>query len=145
MFGSIFAQTFLNVSGVFRALKIHPPETEGAVDKMNVAIDETRQHEFSAGIDHFCTHAAHALDHRVVTDSDYLAVLNGYGLSPRLLGVFRVNAGVHDDNIRRFDHPALRARERGSAQQERERWKNDAKRESLHRHVAPSIKMLAAC
>ncbi len=28
MFGGIFAQTFLNVGGIFCAFQVHPPETE---------------------------------------------------------------------------------------------------------------------
>ena len=113
MFDGILAQSFLNLRGVFCAFKIHPAETQRAVHKVDVTIDETREHKFSAGVDDFCAHATPALDFRVVTDHGDLAVANGHGLGPRLLGVFGVNATVNDDDIRRFDDPALRARHPG--------------------------------
>ncbi len=83
---------------------------------MDVTINKTREHKFSAGVDHFRAHAAHALDFGFVTDGDNLAALNGHGLGPRLLGVFRVNPAVNDDDICRFNHPSLRARYQGSAE-----------------------------
>ena len=135
MFSGIFAQTLLNVGGVLCALKIHAAKTKGAVDKMDVAIYKTREYKFSAGVDHFCAHAAHLLDYGVVTDSDNLAAMNGHGLGPRLFWVFRVNAAVHDDDVRRFNHPSLRARYRGSAEQECERLKNGAKRLIFHPYL----------
>src|SRR6266849_1304413 len=122
-----------------------PCELHRALEEMNVAIGETWQNQFSASVDHFCAHAALALDHQVVTDSDDFATVNSHGLGPRLPGVFCVNASVNDDNIRGLDHPALRARHRGSAEQQRERLKNGAKRMNFHRHLALKIRMLAAC
>ena len=44
MFGSILAQAFLNVGGILCAFEIYAPEAEGAVDEMNVTIDEAREH-----------------------------------------------------------------------------------------------------
>src|SRR6266403_100226 len=117
------------------ALKIHAAKTKGAVDKMDVAIYKTREYKFSAGVDHSCAHAAHLLDYGVVTDSYNLAAMNGNGLGPRLYWVFRVNAAVHDDDVRRFNHPSLRARYRGSAEQECERLTNGAKRLIFHPYL----------
>ena len=145
MFDGILAQSFLNLRGVFCAFKIHPAETQRAVHKVDVTIDETREHKFSAGVDDFCAHATPALDFRVVTDHGDLAVANGHGLGPRLLGVFGVNATVNDDDIRRFDDPALRARHPSRGEQQRERLKNDAKRSNFHGHLVLGIRMLAAC
>src|SRR5258708_40192763 len=54
MFGGIFAQTFLNVGPIFCAFQVYPAKTEWPVDKMDVTIDETREHKFSAGVDPFC-------------------------------------------------------------------------------------------
>jgi hypothetical protein len=107
MLGGIFAQALLNVSGVFRAFEVYSAETKGAIDKMDVTINETRKHKSSAGVDHFCAHAAHALDYGVVTNGYNLSAMNGHGLGPRLFRVFRVNAAVHDDDICRFNDPAL--------------------------------------
>jgi len=120
MFGSIFAQAFLNVDGISCAFEIYTAEAERAVDKMDVTIDETREDQLSACVDHFCAYAAHALDYRVVTDSYDLAVMNRHGLGPWLLGILGVNAAVNDYDIRRFGEPALRARHQGSAEQHRD-------------------------
>src|SRR6266849_1880248 len=122
-----------------------PCELHRALEEMNVAIGETWQNQFSASVDHFCAHAAHALDHGVVTDSDDLAAVNSHSLGPRLLGVFCVNAAVNDDDICGLDDPALRARHRSSTEQERKRLKNGAKRMNFHRHLVLKIRMLAAC
>src|SRR6266849_4781018 len=122
-----------------------PCELHRALEEMNVAIGETGQHQFSAGVDDLGAHAAHPLDYGVVTDSNDLAAVNSHGLSPRLLGVFRVNASVNDDDIRRFDDPALRVRHCGSAEQERERLKNYAKGVNFHWHLVLRIRMLAVC
>src|SRR5258707_12140755 len=107
-----------------------------------MTIDETREHKFSASVDHFCAHAAHALDHRVVTDSDDLAAMDRHGLGPRQLRVFRVNTAVNDDDIRWLDDPSLRLRNRDSPKQERKRSKNDAKGKRLHRHRVRLFKTL---
>src|SRR5260370_42243300 len=111
---------------------------------MDVTIDETREHKFSASVDRSCAHAAHALDHRVVTDSDDLAAMDRHGLGPRQLRVFRVNTAVNDDDIRRLDDPSLRLRHRDSAQEKRGRPKNDAKGKRLHRHLVLHITIAAA-
>src|SRR5260370_810525 len=97
--GGILAQAFLNVGGVSCTFEIYPPETERAVEKMDVTVNETREHQFSARVDHFCARAARVLDFLIVTDGHDLAVSNGHGLSPRLLGVFRVNPAVHDHDL----------------------------------------------
>jgi hypothetical protein len=113
-------QLISNLRKVLGAFQAHPYQLGGAFHEVNVAIDETREHEFAAGIDHFCAHAAHSLDYGVVTHRDDLAVMNRYGLGPRLLRVFRINAAVNDDHIRRLDDSALRAGHRNSAEQKRE-------------------------
>jgi len=145
MFGGVFAQSFLNVRGIFGAFEIDPAETKRAVDENECDNRRTREHKFSAGVDDFCAHAAPALDFWVVTDSDDLAVPNGHGLRPRLLGVFGIDPAVNDDHIRRFDDPALRARNRGDAEQKRERLKKQ--REVGEYSSAPvlKIRMLAEC
>src|SRR5947207_5655306 len=91
MFEGILAQSFLNLRGVFCAFQMHPAETQRAVHKVDVTIDETREDTFSAGVVDFCAHATTALDFRVVTDSGDLAVANGHSLGPRLPGVYAVD------------------------------------------------------
>ncbi len=139
------AQAFLNVGGVSCTFEIYAPETERAVEKMDVTINESREHQFSARVDHFCARAARVLDFLIVTDGHDLAVSNGHGLSPRLLGVFRVNPAANDDDIRRFDDLFLRLRHRGCAKQKQQRLKNDAKQLSFHRHLVLQIRMSVAC
>src|SRR5258708_12996627 len=90
--GGILAQAFLNVGGVSCTFEIYPPETERAVEKMDVTINQSREHQFSARVDHFCARAARALDFRIVTAGHDLAVSNGPALSPRFIRVFRFNA-----------------------------------------------------
>ncbi len=143
--GGIFAQAFLNVGGVFCAFEIYSPETERAVEKMDVTINETGEHQFSARVDHFCARAARALDFGVVTDSDDLSVSNGHGSGPRLLGVFRVDPAVNDDDLRRFDDLLLRLWHRSGAEQKQQRLKSDAERLNFHRHLFREIRMSVAC
>src|SRR5260370_15294083 len=145
MTGGIFAEAFLNVVRVFRAFEIYPAEAKGAVEKMDVTIYKAGEHKLSAGINQFCALAARALNFGVATDSDDLAPSNGHGLSPGLLGVFRVNPAVNDDDIRRFDDLLLRVRHRSSAKQEQQRLNNDAERLNFHRHPVLEIRMSAAC
>jgi len=101
----------LNVGGILCAFQIYAAETERAIEKMDVTIHESRQHQFAAGVDHFRSHAAHAFNHRVIADGNDFSAVHCHGLGPRLFRVFRVNTAVHDDNIRRRSEPALRARE----------------------------------
>jgi len=85
---------------------------------VDVTIDETREHKFSASVDHSCAHAALALNNRVVTDSDDLAAMDRHGLGPRQLRVFRVNTAVKDDDVRGLVYPSLRGRHRDNPKQE---------------------------
>src|SRR5258708_31361328 len=105
-FGGVFAQSFLNVGGVFCPFQIYPAKTKRAVDKMDVTINETREHKFSAGVDDFCAHAAPPFNFWIGSDGNDLSAVDRNGLGPRLLGVLRVNVAVNDDDIRRFDDPA---------------------------------------
>jgi len=125
--------------------EIYPAKTKRAVDKMDVTINETREHKFSAGVDDFCAHAAPPFNFWIGSDGNDLSVVDRNGLGPRLLGVFRVNAAVNDDDIRRFDDPALPAREGSDTQHEQKSLKNDAKRANFHRQLVLKIRMLAAC
>src|SRR5207302_10065240 len=83
----IFAQAFLNFGGMLCAFEIHSTEVKRAFDKMDVAIDETREDQVSACIDYFCAGAAHAFDYSLVTAGLYLDAMTGYGLSPGLRGL----------------------------------------------------------
>src|SRR5438477_9712459 len=58
----IFAQAFLNLGGILCAFEIHSAEVKRAFDKMDVAVDETRDHQFSGRVDYFCARPAHAFD-----------------------------------------------------------------------------------
>ena len=141
----IFPQSFLNVGGILRALEIHAPQTERAIQKMNVAVDNARKHKLSAGVDNLGAHAAPALNFGIVSNGNDFSVVNRHGLSPRLLGVFGINVTVNDDDIRRFHDPALRASEGGGTEQERKSLQKDPKRVNFHRHLVLRIRMLAAC
>src|SRR5690242_16713368 len=91
----IFAQAFLNLGGILCAFEIHSAEVKRAFDKMDVAVDETREHQFSTRVNYSCSSAAHAFDCRVVTDSHDLAVVNSHGLGPGLPGILGVNAAAN--------------------------------------------------
>ena len=131
----ILPQSFLNVGGVLRALEIHAPQTEGAIQEMNVAVDNARKHKLSAGVDDLGAHAAPALNFGVVSNGNDFSAVNRHGLSPGLLGVLGINVTVNDDDVRRFHDPALRASEGGDTEQEQKSLKKDAKRASFHRHL----------
>ena len=141
----ILPQSFLNVGGVLKALEIHAPQTEGAIQEMNVAVDNARKHKLSAGVDDLGTHAAPTLNFGIVSNGNDFSAVNRHGLSPWLLGIFGVNVSVNDDDVRRFYDPALRASEGGDTEQEQKSLKKEAKRASFHRHLVLRIRMLAAC
>src|SRR5882762_2811239 len=138
-------QLISNLHKVFGAFQAHPCKLGCALHEVNVAIDETRQHKFPAGVYDFCAHAAPTLDFGIVADGNDLSAVNRYGLGPRPLRVFRVDAAVNDDDVRRFDDPPLRARNRDSTEQKRERGKNGPRWMSFHWHLVLKIRMLAAC
>src|SRR5438876_7071710 len=64
----IFAQAFLNLGGILCAFEIHSAKVKRAFDKMDVAIDEAREHQVSASVDYFCAGAARTFDLGVLTD-----------------------------------------------------------------------------
>jgi hypothetical protein len=111
---------------------------------MDMTIDEPGEHKFAAGVNHFCPHAAAALNFWIVSDGNDLSSINCHGLGPRLLGVFRINAAVYDDDIGRFDYPALRPRYRGSDKQKGKCLENGAKGVNFHGHLVLILRMLAA-
>ena len=54
MFRGVFAKDALDVSGIFGAFEIGLAEADGALEKMNVAIDKAGQDELPACIDDLC-------------------------------------------------------------------------------------------
>ncbi len=84
---------------------------------MNVAIDETGQNQFSAGVDDFRAHAAHSFNFRVVAHGDDFCSPDGDSLSPRLLWILGVNSAVDHDDVGRFNDEALRTRKGTGAEQ----------------------------
>src|SRR5260370_31967103 len=96
---------------------MHPAELDRSSEKVNVAIDETVQTELSTGVDELRSDAAHSLDFGIVAHSDDLRPANGHCLRPRLFWIFRVNAAVKHDDVRRSHDEALRLQHRNSAHQ----------------------------
>ena len=108
VFRYILAQSLLNVRSVLGSFEIHAAKAQRAIQKMDVAVDESRENQFSAGIDNFRAHAAHFFDFGVVVQGNDLCAANGHGLSPRLLRIFGVDAPVNHDYVRRSHGGALR-------------------------------------
>ena len=99
MLGGVIAQALLNVGDVFGAFEIDAAETDGAVEKVNVAIDEAGQNELARGVDHFGAGLAKFFDGGVVADGDDFVGANGESLGPGLFGVESVDAAVENDGV----------------------------------------------
>ena len=99
MFCGVIAQALLNVKDVFGAFEIDATETERAVEKVDVAIDEAGQNQLARGVDHFGAGVAKFFDGGVVADGDDFVGANGEGPRPGLFGVESVDAAVKDDSV----------------------------------------------
>src|ERR1700731_157700 len=62
MFRRIVAQALLNVRRILCAFKVDAAEAQRAIDKMDVAIDESRQDQAATSIDHVCAWSAQLFD-----------------------------------------------------------------------------------
>ncbi len=133
MFGCVFAQLLLNIGSVLRAFEIHTAKTERAIQKMNVAIGESGEYEFSAGIDNLGAHAAHFLDGGIVANRHNSRSVNSHGLRPRLFCILRVNTAVNHDDVCRFDDEALRSRQRDNPEEKQKKLKREANSMVVHR------------
>src|SRR6202022_2071809 len=93
MFCGVFAESRLNVDGIFGPFEVDATETEGAVEKMNVRIGETWKNQAASGVNYFCSRRAKASEVFIGADGDDSAMAKGDGLCPGLFGVDGVNLG----------------------------------------------------
>ena len=77
----------MNVGDVFRAIEVHAPEAERAIEKMDVAIDEAREHEAPARVDHFRVWLMKFFDFSFGADGNDFVALNRDCFRPRLFHV----------------------------------------------------------
>ena len=99
MFCDVIAQALLNFGNVFCAGKIHAAQAEGAVDEVDVAIDETGEDELTGGVNNFCAGTAKFSDGGVVANGNDFVAANGNSLRPGLFSVESVNAAVNNDGV----------------------------------------------
>ena len=90
MFRGVFAQDALDVGGVFGAFEIGLAETDGAFEKVDVAIDKAGQDQLSASVDDLRGGAAQFCDFNVIADDDDFSAADRHRAAPKAASRLRV-------------------------------------------------------
>ncbi len=100
MFRRVVAQALLNIGSVLRAFKVHAAEAQGAIQKVNVAIDKSWEHQAATGVDYFRAGSAQLFDFRVFPYGNDPGVGNGHCLRPRMSSIEREHLAMSNDRVR---------------------------------------------
>src|SRR3984893_572563 len=99
MFGGIITQSLLDIGSVLCTFEVHAAEAEGAVEEMNVAIDEPGKDQMAACFNHLRCGRAEFEDCLFISDRDDFSIADGQRLRPGLRAVARIDFAGSDDGV----------------------------------------------
>ncbi len=99
MFCRVVAQALLNIGGILCAFKIHAAEAQGAIQKVNVAIDKSWEHQAATSVDYFRAGSAQLFDFRIFPYGNDPGVGNGHRLRPRMPGIESEHLAMSNDRV----------------------------------------------
>src|SRR5262249_23889 len=91
----VSSHALLHLGDRCRSFKIHLHETQGAVEKMVVAVSESWKDKTLAGIDRLGSRTAESSNLLLTANGNNFVFANGKRFSPRLAGIHRVDSGIH--------------------------------------------------